>query len=189
MTVFGDLPLLLQNFLSDYMEELISANQDKNLTKPVLSEILCPIVGDFGDVLKAFLNEMKTETQSGHAPFHLTIDPKGMLMRSSRNRSFYSDTSLFNFMWHLVKLPEFESTLQHALRLKFGNLSINEKNTENIMQELLQNLSTQVSLTCTFPVPPGDGPAHENSASFVIVGDHIAAVCDSGAFHAVLFQG
>ncbi|MBN2382611.1 hypothetical protein JXQ70_06995 [bacterium] len=189
MIRFVDFPLVVQNFLSDWMDEIILQNAEHEINKPELSEMLVRIFDHFAVAVRIVLDEVQSEEREDGAPFHLTIGPEGFRFRSNKDHSLFSDANLFPFKYALVRINEWEQDIQHVLRESYRQLNICMKFLEEATRGFLQTLSDQVSLTCIFPVPPPDGAPHENVAVFKWENNQLKVLCESNTRHQVIFQG
>jgi len=189
MIRFAEFPLIVQNFLSDWMDELIQVNADHQINKKELSESLVKVFCHFALAIEMVLREIQTDDREDGAPFHLTIGPEGLQFRSNSDHSIFCDDNLFAFKLALVQIPEWEQDVALNLKENYGQLNLCMPFLEVAVRTFLQTLSDQVSLTCIFPVPAPDGAAHENVAAFRYEDDQILIVCESDPRHTVVFQG
>lgn len=188
MARFNELPVILQFFLSDWIDEILDSNKDTSIDRDELSECLFETFEQFGVVFAELLKEVKSEPRPDGAPFHAVIGYNGLQFRSKADHSIITDDFLFNFKMALLKIPFWEVTLQHKLKSKFGNIEMSLNSFRDSLPDFLNSLAQQISLTCIFPVPPPDGDAHENSASFKVEDNKIKAVCKGNETHSVTFQ-
>ena len=89
MTIFGDLPLMLQNFLSSWIDELINNNPDIEINRPELSETMGNYFDQFSTAFDFLKEQQQSELQEDGAPFHLTSGPDGLQQRSNNDHSMF----------------------------------------------------------------------------------------------------
>ena len=189
MLRFMEFPLILQNFLSDWMDEIIQVNEEQQISKPELSDILAQVFSTFAAATELVINEIQSDDREDGAPFHLTRGSEGLRFRSNSDHELFNDENLFFFKLGLTEMPLWASAIQQVLRGQYGAINMCLSFLSEAIDTFLQTLSEQLSLTCVFPIPPPDGAAHEIVAVFKMQDNQIIAVCESDEKHIVYFQG
>lgn len=189
MLRFMEFPLILQNFLSDWMDEIVQENAEQQISKPELADSLVQVFGSFAAATDSVINEIQSVERDDGAPFHLTIGPDGLRFRSNSDHNIFVDDNLFNLKLGLTEIAMWASAVQQVLRGQYGSINVCLPHLTQGIETFLQTLSDQISLTCVFPVPAPDGAAHENVAVFKIRHNHLVAICEGNSKHIVYFQG